>query len=147
MNIPSAVESVIDLPPPSIKQNPDNSDLNPIAVKDSLTAVVQYVMQSTDQISVTWAGAAGTPVEGSYTTGFVEAGSTGPREIPLPNSMVAFNLGKTVTLTYTVIRGASAPLTSLPLTLNVLPLTQGALPMPFICTSARQRHRSGAGRE
>ena len=132
MNIPSAVESVIDLPAPSIKENPDNTNLNPVAVKDTLTVIVDYVMEPDDRISVTWTGAAGTPAEGSYTTGFVEAGSTGPREIPLRNSMVAFNLGKTVTLTYTVIRGSSAPMTSLPLTLNVLPLAQGALPRPFI---------------
>ncbi len=132
MNIPSAVESVIDLLPPSIKENPDNTNLNPIAVKDTLTVIVDYVMEPDDRISVTWTGAAGTPAEGSYTTGFVEAGSTGPREIPLPNSMVAFNLDKTMTLTYTVIRGSSAPMPSLPLTLNVLPLAQGALPRPFI---------------
>ncbi|WPN56113.1 hypothetical protein [Pseudomonas sp. P9_31] len=132
MNVPSAAEALIDLPPPSIKENPDNTNLNPVAVKDTLTAVVQYALQPTDRISVTWTGAAGTPAEGSYTTGFVEAGSTYPREIPLYTAMVAFNLGKTVTVTYTVIRENSEPVTSLPLTLNVLPLAQDALPRPFI---------------
>ncbi len=120
MNIPSAVESVIDLPPPSIKENPDNTNLNPVAVKDTLTVIVDYVMEPDDRISVTWTGAAGTPAEGSYTMGFVEAASTGPREIPLPISLVRFNLSKPVTVTFTYTRGASTPQTSLPRLLNVL---------------------------
>lgn len=49
MNIPSAVESVIDLPPPLIKENPDNTNLNPVAVKDTLTVIVDYVMEPDDE--------------------------------------------------------------------------------------------------
>jgi hypothetical protein len=117
------------LQPPSIKEAPDNTNLNPIAARDRLTAVVDYVMEPEDIILVTWTG---TPGAGSQTTPPVAAGSTRPREIPLPISLVRFNLGKPVTVTFTYTRGTSTPQTSLPRTLNVLTIPADELIAPVI---------------
>lgn len=122
-----------DLPPPRIKENPVFTLLSPVAVRHNLTVVANYDSQTTDRIRVTWQGAPGTPAEGSYTSGFVEVGNTRPAELRIPNSLVTFNLGRTVTLTYTVIsEDDPEPRTSQPLILYVLPLAQGDMPRPFI---------------
>ncbi|MFJ7285349.1 hypothetical protein [Pseudomonas sp. NPDC099000] len=121
-----------DLPPPYVKENPAFTLLNPVSVRHTLTVVVNYEMQPTDRFSVRWQGAPGTPAEGSYTSDFVQVGNTRPVELRIPNSLVTYNLGQTITLTYTVISGDSEPNTSQPLILYVLPLAQGDLPRPFI---------------
>ncbi|PTT24463.1 hypothetical protein DBR18_27480 [Pseudomonas sp. HMWF021] len=92
-------------------------------------------MQAGDKLTVTWTGAPGTPAEGSHTTALINAG-TQPQPIPLPNSVVAFNLNKTVTVTYTVTRGGVALPTSPALTLSVLALPVSALPKPRILQAA-----------
>ncbi|QAY92945.1 hypothetical protein [Pseudomonas sp. ACM7] len=83
-------------------------------------------------LSVTWTGAAGTPVDGSHTITAAPISSIG-LEIPVPVSVIAFNLGKPVTISYTVTRnGQSQP--SQPFSLNVqsIPNQDGALPTPAI---------------
>ncbi|MGF6518288.1 hypothetical protein ABH912_005754 [Pseudomonas sp. BT76 TE3572] len=117
-----SVGSTLDLKPPYIKEAQNDTSLDPMAAKDHLTAKVDYVgMLRGDKISVTWTGAIGTPAGGSYTTAPVDVGTVGPKEIPLPNSVVPYNLGKSVTVTYSVIRGNTPGQPSRPLSLSVAP--------------------------
>ncbi|MCP1475053.1 hypothetical protein ABIA54_000855 [Pseudomonas sp. EB276 TE3739] len=119
---------------PSIKEASGNS-LNPFAAKDHLTMLVpRYTgMASTDKLSVTWTGAAGTPAEGSHTSTAVDVGTVGAKEIPIPNKVVAFNLGKAVTVFYTVIRNGT-PTKSEEFALNVqtIPNEDSRLPNPIV---------------
>ncbi|MFJ2526723.1 hypothetical protein [Pseudomonas helmanticensis] len=120
----------LDLKDPEIKEAPNNI-LQPIAAKDTLTAVVRaYPDMIGTQVSVTWTG---TPGEGSKTEGPVNVTMQQDMEIPLLNSLVAFNLGKTVKVIYTVIRNG-VPQDSEELILTVLPITDGDqnLPTPSI---------------
>jgi hypothetical protein len=118
---------------PSIKEAAGSNSLNPFAAKDTLTVVVPHYtgMASTDQISVTWTGAAGTPDGGSHTSTAVEVGTVGEKEIPITNTVVAFNLGKAVTVFYTVIRNG-VPTKSDEFALNVqtIPNEDAELPRP-----------------
>ncbi|MBD9602528.1 hypothetical protein IB252_22195 [Pseudomonas sp. PDM10] len=127
------VRAQLELKPPSVKEAPGDR-LNPIAARDSLTVVVpQGDLLPSDQLSVTWTGAAGTPADGSHTTTPAPISNIG-REIPIPTSVVAFNLGKAVTVTYTVTRNGTAYPPSQPLNLAVqaIPNEDGALPTPVI---------------
>jgi len=120
----------LDLKDPEIKEAPNNI-LQPIAAKDTLTAVVRaYPDMIGTQVSVTWTG---TPGEGSKTEGPVNVTMQQDMEIPLPNSLVAFNLGKMVKVIYTVIRNG-VPQDSDELILTVLPIADGDknLPTPSI---------------
>lgn len=121
----------LDLRPPSVKEAPGNS-LDPVDAQYTLTVVVQEYddMLATDLLSVTWNASAGVPPEGSHTTEPVEVGTVGDKEIPLPVSVLAFNLSKSVTVFYTVIRGT--PKDSEELVLSVLPLPASALTKPRI---------------
>ncbi|PTT28319.1 Ig-like domain-containing protein, partial [Pseudomonas sp. HMWF021] len=129
------VGAALELPAPDIKEAPNGISLDPLAAKDSLTAIINYPMQAGDKLTVTWTGAPGTPAEGSHTTTLINAG-TQPQPIPLLNSVVAFNLNKTVTVTYTVTRGGVALPPSPALTLSVLALPVSALPKPRIPQAA-----------
>ncbi|WP_221178469.1 Ig-like domain-containing protein, partial [Pseudomonas frederiksbergensis] len=129
---------------PQIKQAPGTT-LNPVAAKDVLTAVVDYDdMQVGDKITVTWAAAAGRPAEGSHTTTSIDIVTVSPKDVPLPNSLVAFCLGTTVTVTYSVTRGSDPAQPSLPLRLNVLNIPSGDLPTPTIAgVTARDLNVAG----
>ncbi|MGY1892717.1 hypothetical protein ACW9IR_25130, partial [Pseudomonas sp. SDT291_1_S447] len=120
---------------PSVKEAAGSNSLNPFAAKDTLTVVVPHYtgMASTDQITVTWTGAAGTPDGGSHTSTAAPVGTVGEKEIPIPNTVVAFNLGKAVTVFYTVIRNSS-PIKSGEFALNVqaIPDEHAELPTPTI---------------
>jgi hypothetical protein len=64
--------------------------------------------------------------------------------VPIPVEVLAFNLGKQVTVTYTVIRSSRATATtSDPLLLNVREIAQANLPKPLI----REAANAGAGLE
>jgi hypothetical protein len=120
----------LDLKDPEIKEAPNNI-LQPIAAKDTLTAIVRaYPDMIGTQVSVTWTG---TPGEGSKTEGPIDVTAQEDLEVPLPNSLVAFNLGKTVRVIYTVIRNG-VPQDSEELSLTVLPIADGDknLPTPTI---------------
>lgn len=120
----------LDLKEPEIKEAPNNI-LQPIAAKDTLTAVVRaYPDMIGTQVSVTWTG---TPGEGSKTEGPIEVTAQQDLEVALPNSLVAFNLGKTVKVIYIVTRNG-VPQDSEELSLTVLPIADGDkdLPTPTI---------------
>ncbi|WP_457970421.1 hypothetical protein M1D68_11560 [Pseudomonas sp. R4-84] len=116
----------LTLAPPSVKEA-SGASLNPVNAKDTLTIVVPVNAEllPTDKLTVTWTGAPGTPAGGSHTSGesLVSAGL----EIPIPNSVVAFNLGRSVTVSYAVIRGSEAPVASPPFALAIQPLAPGDL--------------------
>src|SRR5450830_609889 len=128
---PLLIGSALDLKPQSVKEASGNS-LNPIAAKDTLTVMVPHYtgMLATDKISVTWSGTAG---PGSHTSTPVDVGIVGEKPIVIPNSVVAFNLGLPVTVTYTVTRG-SVPKPSDDFVLAVQPIANqsGDLPTPAI---------------
>ncbi|CDF92950.1 MULTISPECIES: hypothetical protein [unclassified Pseudomonas] len=135
-------EGGLDLRPPSVKEANGNS-LDPVDAKDALTVVVRQYdgMLGSDGLSVTWAGTAGA---GSYTTPTEDVGVVGDKEVPIPVEVLAFNLGKQVTVTYTVVRNKRASATpSEPLLLNVRDIAQGDLPTPLILEAAN----AGAGPE
>jgi hypothetical protein len=119
-----------DLPPLFIRESPASDLLNPLALTHGCRIVMEYAIEPGDRVSVTWAGA---PGAGSYTSVFFPVGELRPLEVGIGGiPLVIFNLGMTVTLTYTVIRGNSAPVTSQPLILYVLPIALSELPRPFI---------------
>jgi hypothetical protein len=120
----------LDLKDPVIREANGNS-LNPFAAKDTLTAVIAaYSNMIGTQVSVTWTGTSG---EGSVTVGPINVTAQADKEIPLPNSVVAFNLGKPVKITYTVTLNGT-PLGSKEVNLTVQPIVDGDnnLPTPAI---------------
>ena len=122
------------LKPPRIKEAP-NDILDPIAAKDTLTAIVTaYDNMIGTQVRVTWHG---TPGQGSATTDPVDITEQADKDVTLSRSVVPFNLGKQVSVTYTVIRN-SVPQGSDELLLGVLPITDGdpRLGMPLIIEAA-----------
>ncbi len=117
---------------PKVQQaEADGTTLQPIKAVEALTVNIdsQDLLPS-DLLSVTWTGAPGTAAGGSHTTPARPISET-TLTIELPVTVLAFNLGKTVTVTYTVIRNA-VPRTSLPLLLNVGPLPGSSLILPVI---------------
>ncbi|PNG43653.1 hypothetical protein A1354_21730 [Pseudomonas asplenii] len=125
----------LDLTAPSIKEAPNGTSLDPFAGKDTLTAVVDYVgMLLDDEIIVTFSGAPGTPEGGSHITDPWTVRTLGPQDIPLDNTVIAFNLGQSVTVSYTVARGSDDPKDSKTRTLEVLPIINedNRLPDPVI---------------
>lgn len=131
---PLLIGSAVEYEPPSIQEAIGNS-LEPFAAKDTLTAVIPaYPNMVGTQLVVTWTGTAG---GGSHTTTPVLVTAQGDQEIELPNSVVAFNLNKPVTVTYTVIRNSS-PKDSKPFTLAVQPIANEdpALGRPLITQAA-----------
>ncbi|MGG7675560.1 hypothetical protein ACQ4OE_24255, partial [Pseudomonas sp. WC2] len=125
----------LDLRQPAIKEA-SGADLEPVNAIDTLTAVVDYTgMSIGDTIIVTWTGAANTPPGGSHTAPPKIVQTVAPQEIALDNKVVAFNLGKTTTVTYTVSRGGS-PVPSSALNLHVKNLQQSALAKPTITQAA-----------
>ena len=120
------IGAAMNLLAPSVKQatgTVPNQQLNPVAAKDALTVVIpEYGILPGDEVSVTWTGTAG---EGSHTTAAQALPSS--REIPLPVEVLAYNLGKPVTVTYTVIRNGEASDPSAPLNLAVQLLAPGDL--------------------
>ncbi|MFJ2359115.1 hypothetical protein ACIOU7_12405, partial [Pseudomonas fluorescens] len=132
----------LELLAPSIKENNGDSALNPLLVKDTLTAVVpdNPELRPTDEISVTWTGADGTPAGGSHTS--VPRAVSEGLEFAIPNSVVAFNLGKQVKVSYVVIiDGHPTPSRVFDLTVQAMP--QSALASPTI----EQADNDGAGPE
>ncbi|WLH13807.1 hypothetical protein PSH58_05490 [Pseudomonas hefeiensis] len=133
--IATVVGAALALPPPRIMEARDGV-LNPINAAGTLTALVPHYqgMLSTDKVSVIWAGH-GTPEGGSHTTTPVEVGTVGEKPIDLPTELVAYCLGKPVTVIYTVTRDVTWP-PSPPLTLTVLELPDAQLPKPLIVDAA-----------
>ncbi|MDT3315174.1 hypothetical protein QZR14_27835, partial [Pseudomonas sp. rhizo66] len=124
----------LDLKEPKIKEA-DHNILDPFAAQTTLTAVIPaYSNMIGTQVTVTWSGA---PGQGSETTDPVDITEQADKEVTLSKSVVPFNLGKQVSVTYTVIRN-SVPQGSDELLLGVLPITDGdpRLGMPLIVEAA-----------
>ncbi|MFJ7282282.1 hypothetical protein [Pseudomonas sp. NPDC099000] len=117
----------LELPAPTVKGQV-GSTFNP-TLQDVQVIVPQGLLQPTYQVGVIWQGASGTPAAGSYTSPLrsVSAGL----EFVVPRSVLAYSLGKSVTVTY-VIEVNGTTYTSLPLSLNILPLPTTALIPPKI---------------
>ena len=131
-----SVRAALMTPPaPKIKEASSNI-LDPIAAKDLLTVVVPHYpdMRSSDKIRVIWSGTVG---NGSYTSEDFEVGTVGIKEIPIPNTVVVFNLGLLVTVSYIVIRdGVSTPSLTLQLTVATIKNEDDRLPIPKILQAA-----------
>jgi hypothetical protein len=132
----------LDLKAPEIKEAVNNV-LQPIAARNTLTAIVRaFPNMVGTQVSLTWSG---TPGEGSKTEGPIEVNTQQDLEVPLPNSLVASNLGNDgVMVTYIVTRNGT-PQGSKGMTLKVEPIVDGdpELGIPFITEAAN----NGAGPE
>lgn len=124
----------IELPAPTIIEAPDNVSLDPLRATDRLTArVPQYPgMTKGDRIIATWTAAPGTPAGGSFVSPPMPVVIVGPQEIPLDNRVVAFSVGKDVTVKYTAAQGNSTPALSSVLNLKVLNIPDSRLPKPLI---------------
>ncbi len=132
-----SVGVALDLKEPDIKEAPNGTSLDPFQAQTTLTAVVGYTgMLKDDKIIVTWTGATGTPAGGSHTTAQWPVTTVGPQEIPLAVSVTAFNLGKPVTVSYTMIRGSNKPEESRDRLLAVLPLIPTLAHSPKILQAA-----------
>lgn len=117
------LDRVPSLQPPSVKEASGNN-LNPVAAKDRLTAVLPADLRPTDLVSVTWAAPAGAHADGTYISLPRPISETG-YEIPLPTSVIPFCLGKQSTLTYNVTRGDTPiPSPSFPVNVQTLPLSE-----------------------
>nr|WP_225929983.1 hypothetical protein [Pseudomonas botevensis] len=100
-------------------------------------------MAVNDVITVTFTGATGTPAGGSHTAAPKTVAVLGEQEIALANSPLAFNLGKGVTVSYTVKQGNAAPIPSPSRPLVVAPLTLG----PTYASKILQAANNGDGPE
>ncbi|PMV89067.1 hypothetical protein C1X51_25475, partial [Pseudomonas sp. FW306-2-2C-B10A] len=130
-------QAIGQLLPPAVKEADGGTRLDPLNAQTHLTAVVNYDgMLVGDQITAIWTGADGTLPEGSHTTAPWPVTTLGPQEIPLEPKVVAFSLGKAVTVNYKVTRGSSSPMPSDSLTLSVLPLPENVLDKPLILQAA-----------
>ncbi|VEF10352.1 Uncharacterised protein [Pseudomonas fluorescens] len=132
MNSPKNTIVIDGLLPPYVLESWTPTLLNPKSARYSLTFACDAVLEPTDRLSAKWQGAPGTPPEGTYSSDFVEVGDRRPVVLPIPYSLAAINQGRTVTLTYQIIRGSSPTVTSLPQILYVLPLAQADLPRVMI---------------
>ncbi|WP_347903651.1 hypothetical protein [Pseudomonas purpurea] len=126
---------------PAVKEANGSASLNPVDAVTELTVIVPGTLLPQALLSVSWAGAAGTPDGGSHATVPAEVSTIG-QAIKMPVSMIAFNLGTTVTVTYTVTQHGTSQ-TSEPLTLAVERLPETALKKPVIT----QASDSGEGTE
>ena len=130
-----SIGAAMNLLAPSVKQasgTAPDQQLNPVAVTTELTVEIpDYNILPGDQVSVTWTGSAG---EGSYTT--VPQALSTDREIPLPVSLIAYNLDKPVTVTYRVTRNGDESDPSASLYLMVQRLAESDLPKPKILEAA-----------
>jgi hypothetical protein len=127
----------LDLKEPKIKEAPNDTSLDPLDAQNALTAVIDYDgMLVGDKIIVRWIGAPGTLPAGSRSTEPWPVTTVGPQEIPLAISVLAFNLDKSVTLDYSVIRGTQEPKDSPPRTLAVLQLRVDLSHSPKIIQAA-----------
>ncbi|SFW88614.1 hypothetical protein SAMN03159376_05009 [Pseudomonas sp. NFACC09-4] len=132
----SVIGAAQNLLPPSVKEA-NGAILNPVQAKDALHIVVpaNAALLPDDKLKVTWTGAAGTPAGGSHTSG--EWPVRDGWDVPIPNSVVAFNLGKSVTVTYTVIQNGVESPPSDAFVLNVQAMPVASLTIPLIPEAAQ----------
>jgi hypothetical protein len=116
----------LELPAPTVRGQTGNN-FSPTQ-PEIRVLVPQGSLLPDDKLTVQWTGATAVPA-GSYTSPqrLVSAGL----EIAVPRSVLAYSLGKPVTVTYTIERNGVST-TSLPLTLNIQTLPASALITPKI---------------
>jgi hypothetical protein len=125
---------------PSVKEA-NGTQLDPMKVQQKLVVMLpQGTLLPTDKVSVSWLAADGSPAAASHTT-LTRPVSESGIEIEIPVSVIAYNLGKPVTVIYSVTRGTAAPKDSLPLILNVLPIAATEFKRPMI----READNNGEG--
>jgi hypothetical protein len=125
---------------PSVKEA-NGTQLDPMKVQQKLVVMLpQGTLLPTDKVSVSWLAADGSPAAASHTT-LTRPVSESGIEIEIPVSVIAYNLGKPVTVIYSVMRGTEAPKDSLPLLLNVLPIAASEFKRPMI----READNNGEG--
>lgn len=128
------VGTALELKPPSVLQA-TGSTLAPLSALTRLTVVVPAgTTLPTDLLNVIWTAAPGTHAEGSYTSTPRPIGEIG-LNIDIPPALLAFCLGASVTVSYSLIRGGN-PVPSQTFTLNVQDLPQTALIAPRLKEAA-----------
>ncbi|WP_065261403.1 Ig-like domain repeat protein [Pseudomonas bananamidigenes] len=129
MDTPTPAPISGDLPRLAIKES-SNGFLLPAAARYNLTVIIDFPWLPGDFLAITWAG---TPGSGSYTSPRIPIGGfQRPFTTHIDNILVAFNLGQTVIVTYTLYRGTEPPVESQPLPLFVALINQPDLPLPVI---------------
>jgi hypothetical protein len=129
MDMPIPALTSHDLPPLAIKESL-NRLLVPSAARYSLTVIIDFLWLPGDSITITWSG---TPGSGSYTSPRIPIGGfKRPFTTHIDNSLVAFNLGLTVIVYYTLYRGTEPPVNSQLLALFIPVIDQTDLPLPVI---------------
>ncbi|MGV8889107.1 MAG: Ig-like domain-containing protein [Pseudomonas sp.] len=128
-SVPFLIDVHLDrltLPAPTVKGQTGNN-LSP-TLQDIRVVVPKGSLLPTDNAYVNWQGAISTPAA-SFTSPqrLVSAGL----EFVGPRSVLAYSLGKSVTVSYVIERGGNSS-TSLPLALNILTLPVTALIPPKI---------------
>ena len=125
---------------PSVKEA-NGTQLDPMKVQQKLVVMLPLgTLLPTDKVSVSWLAADGSPAAGSHTT-LTRPVSESGIEIQIPVSVIAYNLGKPVTVIYSVTRGSAAPKDSMPLLLNVLQIAASEFKRPMI----READNNGEG--
>jgi hypothetical protein len=118
-----------DLPPLAIKES-SKGFLVPAAAPYNLTVTIDFPWLPGDFITIT---VAGTPGSGSYTSPLIQIGGfQRPFTTHIDNILVAFNLGLTVIVFYTLYRGTEPSVESPLLPLYIPPINQLDLPLPVI---------------
>ncbi|MFM9383788.1 hypothetical protein [Pseudomonas sp. UV AK001] len=118
-----------DLPPLEIKES-INGVLVPAAARYSLMVIIDFPWLPGDSITITWAGTSGS---GSYTSPRIPiSGFKPPFTTHIDNILVAFNLGQTVRVFYTLYRVTELPVESQLLPLYIPPINPLDLPRPVI---------------
>ncbi|WDR34682.1 hypothetical protein NN484_19505, partial [Pseudomonas serboccidentalis] len=124
-------EALALIPPRILQADPDGNTLQPINAVDALTSVIDAQgLQPDYLLSVKWVAPAGTPAGGSHTTPASPISDT-TLNVELPVSVLAFCLGKIVTLTYLITHGEKTT-ESLPLMLSIGVLPVSSLNSPII---------------
>jgi len=118
-----------DLPPLAIKES-SKGFLVPAAARYSLTVTIDFPWLPGDLLTITWAGTSGS---GSYTSPRIPIGGfKRPFTTHIDNILVAFNLGLTVIVFYTLYRGTEPSVESQPLPLYIPLINQLDLTLPVI---------------
>lgn len=129
-----------DLPPLSIKES-SKGFLVPAAARYNLTVTIDFPWLPEHFITITVAGTSG---NGSYTSPRIPIGGfKRPFTTHIDNILVAFNLGLTVIVFYTLYRGTEPPVESQPLPLYIPLINQLDLPLPVI----KEASDEGEGRD
>ncbi len=129
MDVPITALTRDDLSRLAIKES-SNGFLLPAAARYNLTVIIDFPWLPGDLLTITWAG---TPGSGSYTSPRIPIGGFKPPfTTHINNILVAFNLGRTVIVSYTLYRGTEPPVVSQPLPLFIPLINQLDLPLPVI---------------